>query len=119
MRDQPLRLYGTYMSQPTRTVAEFLKLNEIPFDHTPVLPFGEENKTPEFLAISPAGTIPAITHGDFHLYEAFAVIRYLARVYEINNHWWPIDPQQEALLECYLHWHHSNTRFCSACPRRA
>ena len=113
MADQPLHLYGVYLSQPVRTVAMFCKLNNIAYEHTPIRPMGGENKTAEYLAISPTGTIPGITHGDFKLYEPFAIVQYLADAYGVNNQWWPADPQLKAQVNCYLHWHHLGTKNCA------
>jgi glutathione S-transferase len=39
-----------------------------------------ENRTPEFLAINPNGKVPAFTHGDRRLWEADAIMGYLAKV---------------------------------------
>ena len=38
-----------------------------------------ENRTPEFLAINPNGKVPAFTHGDTRLWEADAIMGYLAK----------------------------------------
>lgn len=40
------------------------------------------NKTPEYLARNPFGRIPTIEHGDFVLYEAQAIARYIDQVFE-------------------------------------
>ena len=38
-----------------------------------------ENKTPDFLAINPNGKVPALTDGDRKIWEANAIMAYLAR----------------------------------------
>jgi len=38
-----------------------------------------ESRTPEFLAINPNGKVPALTHGSTRLWEADAIMGYLAR----------------------------------------
>ncbi|RZI37634.1 glutathione S-transferase family protein, partial [Herbaspirillum sp. HC18] len=38
-----------------------------------------QNKTPEFLAINPNGKVPALTDGNVRLWEADAIMGYLAR----------------------------------------
>ena len=38
-----------------------------------------ENRTPEFLAINPNGKVPALAHGDTRLWEADAIMAYLAK----------------------------------------
>lgn len=38
-----------------------------------------QNKTPEYLAINPNGKVPALTHGSTRLWEADAIMGYLAK----------------------------------------
>ena len=38
-----------------------------------------ENRTPDFLAINPDGKVPAFAHGDTRLWEADAIMGYLAK----------------------------------------
>jgi glutathione S-transferase len=64
------------------------------------------HKSPEFLKIQPFGMIPAITDGDFTIYESRAIIRYLVDKYEnkslvgktvkeraLVNQWWEVESQ--------------------------
>lgn len=41
-----------------------------------VMPFGSA-RTPEYLRLQPFGRIPSMEHGDFHLYETQAILRYV------------------------------------------
>jgi glutathione S-transferase len=41
-----------------------------------VMPFGAA-RTPEYLRLQPFGRIPSMEHGDFHLYETQAILRYV------------------------------------------
>jgi glutathione S-transferase len=45
---------------------------------TVLLGYGDEMKTPEFLAINPMGKVPALTHGDAVVTEGAAICTYLA-----------------------------------------
>lgn len=109
-----ITLYGLIGSQPVRTVAMFCQLNNIPYTKHPVNPYKGETQTPEFLAISPTGGIPAITHGEFSLSEGAAICIYLAEAFGIANQWWPKDLQTRAKIHEYLHWHDGNTKHCTS-----
>ena len=112
-----LILYGVPFSQPVRAVAWLLLYKRLPFDMVLINP-GSKGETgsrnPAFLAKNPAGTIPTIEEPDtgFTLGEAHAIMCYLS-----NQHGWhdvyPIDPQQRAKVDWYLHYHHRNVRDAS------
>lgn len=108
-----LTLYGLIGSQPVKTASMFLRLNNIPYTTQPINPYSGETKTPEYLAMFPASTIPALKHNDFALSESFAICIYIAELYKVSNQWWPTDLQKRAKIHEYLHWHHGNTRNCS------
>eukprot|EP00668_Euglena_longa_P024035 GGOE01030032.1.p2 GENE.GGOE01030032.1~~GGOE01030032.1.p2 ORF type:complete len:234 (+),score=68.30 GGOE01030032.1:69-704(+) len=70
-------------------------------------PDGAQNES--YLKIHPFGQIPALQDDGFVVYEAAAILCYLADKY----HWhdlYPVDLQARAKVNQYLHWHHSNTR---------
>ncbi|MFL5295865.1 MAG: glutathione S-transferase family protein [Phenylobacterium sp.] len=54
-------------------------------------------KSPEHLARHPFGRIPAMEHGDFKLYEAQAMLRYIDQVFE-GPSLTPADPQARARM---------------------
>jgi glutathione S-transferase len=56
------------------------------------------NKTPAYLALHPFGRLPAIEHGDFKLYEAQAIGRYIDRVFD-GPALTPADPRQAARMD--------------------
>ncbi len=58
-------------------------------------------KTPEHLARHPFGRIPAIEHGDFTLYEAQAIIRYVDRAFD-GPALTPADPKAAARMDQVL-----------------
>jgi glutathione S-transferase len=55
------------------------------------------NRRPDYLARQPFGKIPAMTHGDFTLYETQAMIRYVNRLSPEPN-LVPDDPRAEARM---------------------
>jgi glutathione S-transferase len=57
------------------------------------------HKTPEYLkSLHPFGRIPAIEHGDFRLYEASAIIRYIDRAFP-GPALTPADPKAAARMD--------------------
>ena len=55
------------------------------------------NKTPEYLAMNPFGRLPTIEHGDFVLYEAQAIGRYIDQVFE-GPSLTPAEPRAQARM---------------------
>lgn len=106
-----LKVYVDMMSQPSRAVLAFCKLTGIP--HKVVLADIAKglNRTPEFLAINPAGQVPAIEDGDLKLGEAHAILSYLATSRRVADHWYPADLKARAAVDQYLHWHHTHLRY--------
>ena len=59
------------------------------------------NKTPEYLALNPFGRLPTIEHGDFVLYEAQAIGRYIDQVFD-GPSLTPADPRAQARMDQVL-----------------
>ncbi|XP_023290830.1 glutathione S-transferase theta-1 isoform X2 [Orussus abietinus] len=105
-----LKLYYDFLSQPSRALYIFLKKCQIPFEqHFINLKKGEQFST-EYQEIHPFQKIPAIDHDGFKLIESVAILRYLCREFNINNHWYPSASKERARVDEYLEWQHMNTR---------
>ncbi len=59
-----------------------------------------EGQKPEYLAIHPAGKVPAIVDGDVKLFESNAIIKYLAR--KNNSDLYPTDIKQQAVVDQWI-----------------
>lgn len=72
-----------YEFAPTRSIRARWALQElgVDFESTTVRLLDGEGQTPEFLAVNPAGKIPALVDGDFVLTESVAIVVYLAEKY--------------------------------------
>jgi glutathione S-transferase len=105
-----LVVYGDLLSQPTRAVLLLCKLAGIPHQFQLIRVAKGEQKKPDYLAINPDGRIPAIKDGDFTLSESHAILTYLCTSRGVADHWYPKDVAQRAVVDRYLHWHHSNLR---------
>jgi len=65
------------------------------------LPNGDQRK-PEFLAINPSGRVPVLVDGDFTLWEATAILQYLAGL--SANGLWPDDVRTRADIMRWQSW---------------
>lgn len=93
-----LKLYGHFMSTPSNTVrlcASYLKL---PHDYVHVDLQSGEHQTPEYLAINPAGRVPAMDDDGFKLSQSIAISKYMCAISGPSD-FYPEDLQQQAKVE--------------------
>jgi len=69
-----MKVYGATISPNVRKVLAALEIKGLEYEQITVLP---ATKTPEFLAISPRGFIPAFGDGDFHISDSSIIIDYI------------------------------------------
>lgn len=110
-------MYGHYVSQPSRSVAWLLKLNEQQFKFVKVDVMKGEARSDAYKAKFPTCLIPGLEDGEFCLAEVSAIMQYLCEKYGWNQ-WWPIanDPasrQKRARIAEFLSSHHHTTRLIS------
>ncbi|XP_033116131.1 glutathione S-transferase theta-1-like [Anneissia japonica] len=109
-----LKIFIDFLSQPSRSVVLFAKLNNIPFVLKETSIAKGAHQTDEFAAINPFKKVPAIQDGDFNLSESVAILRYLISTYKTPDHWYPADVKKRAKVDEYLAWQHLNTRMTCA-----
>ncbi|XP_042481617.1 glutathione S-transferase T1-like [Macadamia integrifolia] len=106
-----LKVYGDRLSQPTRAVIIFCKLNGIDFEEIRIDLLKRQHLSPQFREINPMKQVPAIVDGKFKLFESHAILRYLACAFPgVADHWYPADLFTRARINSVLDWHHSNLR---------
>ena len=108
-------VYADPISQPSRSVIIFCKAAKIPHKVHPIRFQAREHKSPEFLEITPMGTVPAVVDSDgIVIRDSAAAFRYLATKFDVAEHWIPrANAEACARVDEYLHWHHMNTRLAS------
>ncbi|MFZ6648585.1 glutathione S-transferase family protein [Undibacterium sp. TJN25] len=98
---QAIRFYGVELSGHAHRVKLFLHMLDLPFETMDVKLDGHYNRSPEFLAISPFGQVPAIQDGDVVLHDSNAILVYLASRYG-DPSWLPADPVSMAAVQRWL-----------------
>lgn len=72
-----VKLYGAAWSVYVRIVRLALEEKQVKYDLVEVDVFAEVGVPQEHLTRHPFGRIPAFEHGEFHLYETGAIVRYI------------------------------------------
>jgi glutathione S-transferase len=82
-RGTPIAMMKLYGFPPTRSIRVLWTLRElgVDFEFVTVNLMAGENRSPEFLALNPAGKVPVLVDGDFVLTESVAIVLYLAEKY--------------------------------------
>jgi glutathione S-transferase len=110
MSTATLIVYGAPPSQPSRAVYWTCLIKGLAFElRTPDL-LGDGLS--ELTKLNPKRQMPTIVQGEFVLYEMPAILAWLC-----NTHAWddfyPREPATRALVDQYLHFHHSTTRLAT------
>ncbi|MEZ5565951.1 MAG: glutathione S-transferase family protein [Gammaproteobacteria bacterium] len=98
-----MRLYTFTVTPNNRKVEAFVLHFDLPVDVHHVSFKDEETKTAAYRAINPMGKVPALTDGDFKLWESNAILTYLATKFPETDTL-PTDARGRADVDRWLHW---------------
>lgn len=98
-----MRLYTFTITPNNRKVEAFVKHFGLDVDIHHVSFKDKETESPEYRAINPMGKVPALTDGDFRLWESNAILTYLATKFPETKAL-PTDPRGRADVDRWLHW---------------
>ena len=99
---QPIKLYRHPLSGHCHRVELMLALLDLPYETIDIDLVNGEHKTPEFLAISPWGQVPALEDNGLHLADSNAIIVYLEKKYNDGYDWIPSSPEGAAQVQRWL-----------------
>lgn len=107
-----MKLYFDMLSQPSRALYMFLKLNKIPFEPMVTKLARMQHKASSFKEVNRFQMVPCIDDDGFKLSESVAIFRYIVASNPtlVADHWYPKDLKQRARVDEYLEWQHNNTR---------
>ncbi|CAG0881625.1 unnamed protein product [Darwinula stevensoni] len=90
-----LKYYFDLLSQPSRAVWIFLRMNNIPHIPCPVaLRKDSVEDVVDWLVVA----------------NSVAILRYLCREFPVAEHWYPRNSCTQARVDEYMAWQHANTR---------
>ena len=95
-----IKLYGMGLSFNVSKVRYCLNYLNLKYDWVQTNPIAGENRTPEFMNISPTGKIPAIEIDGLKLFESNSINRYLAA--SNNSPIYPQDAQKRAVVDAWM-----------------
>ncbi|XP_071445871.1 glutathione S-transferase theta-1-like [Hetaerina americana] len=105
-----LKIYYDLISQPARAVLALVKVNGIPYESCPIQLRKGEHLSEEYMKVNPFHRVPTIIDDGFKLMESVAILRYLCRTRNLDDHWYPKDPKLQARVDEYLEWQHIDIR---------
>lgn len=94
-------LYGVALSIPAVKVGTALNMTGCTYDYKHVNLRGGEGKTPEYLAISRFGQVPALVKGDVNLVQSDVILEYLG---ETTGKLWPADRMDRYRAKEWFAW---------------
>lgn len=115
-----LKLYGVPLSQPFRSVAWAMLMKQCPFKvvvTVPFLadkPFGSKHESYTSKTKARSDRVPMLQDGSFYLVESPAILAYLCESRGWTDLYGPPGSERKALIDSYMHWHHTGTRGIAA-----
>lgn len=91
-----IRLHATMGSVNGYKVRILLSMLDLGYELVELDMYGGEHKREPFLSLNLFGQMPAMEDGDFHIADSHACLVYLARKYDPDARWLPVDAEGEA-----------------------
>jgi glutathione S-transferase len=92
-----LTIFGADLSSPANKVRFVANYLGVPYEYRRMNLREGEHKQEWYLKINPVGKIPAMSDGDFNLFESGAICKYLCG--KVNSPIYPKDIKQRAIVD--------------------
>lgn len=96
-----MKLYDTAVSGNCHKVRLMLSILGLAYDTIPINLAEREQKTPAYLAVNPAGKVPALDDDGHAIWDSQAILVYLARKYGSTD-WYPEDAEGMGAVQSWL-----------------
>jgi glutathione S-transferase len=100
--DKTILLHGFKLSGHSHRAELMLNLLGLPYEFRTVDLRAGVQKTPEFMALNPFGTVPVLEDGDIVIADSVAILVYLATRYDPDRRWLPADAVEAARVQRWL-----------------
>lgn len=97
-----MKLHGHPLSGNAHRAKTFLSILGVDYEDVFVDLKAGAHKAPDFLALNPLGQVPVFEDGDLVLRDSTAILTYLARKFDKENKWLPVDPTGHAQVQQWL-----------------
>ena len=94
-----IKIYGSLVSRATRNVWMLEELG-VDYEHVDLDWGKQENRSPDYLKINPAGKVPTLVDGEATLSESLGINLYLAQKYGAGSLW----PDDDASRARCIQW---------------
>lgn len=99
-----IKLYSWPHSSGTR-VSWALEELGLPYEYVALDGRKGEHRSPEYLAVSPHGKVPALVDGELRFFESLAILLHLGTRYGVEKNLWPAGrTQARADAVCWTVW---------------
>lgn len=92
-----LNIYGHFLSMPSNKVRLCVSYLQLPHEYHHVDMQNDAHKSADYLAMNPAGRVPALRDGDFNLSQSDTMCKYMCALAGPSD-FWPADLQTLAKI---------------------
>ena len=96
-----MKLYNTTISGNCYKIRLLLSFLRLDYEKVNINLKAKDQKKVEFLALNPLGQVPVLEDHGIYLRDSQAILCYIAREYDVEQLWFPLEPM---LMAHVLEW---------------